>query len=319
MSSRGLRSTLPGARAPPNLDAMPQRTRPRVSALIGSSELRALADDAEKDDDNAGWVLALAPAARVAWLRRLRWVRVADRLAENERFEPEARRFSSFAEAFARLRTEGRIASGSDHEGTLLGVRALAVRALAGDRAAGRAVEACADYLDALRAHHRPSFAVTTLREHDEVLFRLSGRIFQILPFVGEALFDAAGEFGRLDQFMNDLRDLREDTENGICHFPAEILERFGVARGELISGRAVGGARHRRLMQYWLDERLPALRRRAAVFVSAEGLHPSLRVMRAWTLRRHARIERIFRASGFDHLRFVERYFRPRRRRSAS
>src|SRR5262245_62168982 len=79
----------------------------RLSALVGSSSYQALSDDALKDEDNAAWVMGLAPDAKRAWLDRIHWIRLVDRLAENERFEPEARRFEKFLDAWRRLFTRG--------------------------------------------------------------------------------------------------------------------------------------------------------------------------------------------------------------------
>jgi phytoene synthase len=48
-----------------------------------------------------------------------------------------------------------------------------------------------------------------------------------------------ADELGVAFQLTNILRDLREDAERGRVYLPAEDLERFGVARGDLVAARA--------------------------------------------------------------------------------
>ncbi|WP_437734753.1 squalene/phytoene synthase family protein [Sorangium sp. So ce1335] len=289
-----------------------------------------------KDEDNAAWVLGLEPDVRQAWLDRIRWIRIVDRLAENERIEPHERRFSRFMEAWRLLRSRGFVDPSCPFASELSAIRALWLRS-AGDpeRGAARdrreAHEACdareADdiegrslaawdaYLLALADYHAPGLLIRTMREHDTMLMRLSGHIFQLVPFLTLEHWDAAGEFGRLDQFFNNLRDMQEDADRGLCYLPEEELARHGVTRAQVISGRCIGTSGYERLMRSWLDEVMPTLYARAAPFIEARGLHPSLEIMRAWSLRRYARITRVFRATGFDYRRFPARYWAEVRR----
>jgi phytoene synthase len=300
----------------------------RVSTFIGSSSYRALSDDALKDEDNAAWVLPLDPDVRRAWLDRIHWIRLVDRLAENERFEPEAARFDAFLEAWQRLVRCGVVDAFGPFADVLTSIRSLWFTRPDGDRGdapdgaaqprdrlAERSVEAWNAYLDALADYHAQDLVVRTLAQHDAMLWRLSGRIFQLVPFLTEECWNAAGEFGRLDQFFNNLRDMQEDADRGICYVPEDVLARFGVTRGQILSGRCVGDPAYQRLMGFWLDEHLPTLFARATPFIEAADLHPSLQVMRAWSLRRYARILRVFRAIGLDHRRFPARYWAEVRR----
>ena len=299
----------------------PGRPRTEVSDLLGSSCYRALSDDALKDEDNAAWVLSLPPDAQGAWLPRIHWIRLVDRLAENELFEPGVRRFARFLEAWRRLRDEGVVDPAGPFARELEGIRQTWLPGAAGagppeaEAMARRCAAAWDAYLEALHDYHGPAVSLATLREHDEMLWRLSGRIFQLVPFLTASVWDAAGEFGRLDQFLNNLRDLQEDADSGVCYFPDDVLDASGVTRGEVLSGRCHHNPGYRRLMEFWLDERLPALRAQAAGFVEATGLHPSLEIMRAWSIDRHARIERVMRAVDLDFRRFPERYWAEVRR----
>ncbi|EYF03354.1 squalene/phytoene synthase family protein, partial [Chondromyces apiculatus] len=287
-----------------------------VAVLFGSSRFRALADDTLKDEDNAAWVLDLPENARQAWLSRIHWIRLVDRLAENERFEPESRRFRHFLEAWQRLRQGGAVDPSDPFARELTSLRSAWLTP--GSEAPGapashfapRVVAAWDAYLKALEDYHTPEMRLQTLREHDTMLYRLSGRIFQLVPFLTDTHWEAAGEFGRLDQFFNNLRDLQEDAEHGICYLPTDVLRRFGVTHEEVLSGRCASGAPYRALMRYWLNEHLPTLRARALPFLEAEGLDPSLQIMRTWSLRRHARIERVLRAVDLDYRRFPSRYW---------
>lgn len=294
-----------------------------ISAVVGSSHYRALSDDALKDEDNAAWVLGLEPDVKQAWLDRIRWIRIVDRLAENERIEPHERRFSRFMEAWRLLRSRGFVDPSCPFASELSAIRALWLRG-EGDPARarreaddieGRSLAAWDAYLLALADYHAPGLLIRTMREHDTMLMRLSGHIFQLVPFLTMEHWDAAGEFGRLDQFFNNLRDMQEDADRGICYLPEEELARHGVTRAQVISGRCVGTSGYEHLMRSWLDEAMPALYARAAPFIEARGLHPSLEIMRAWSLRRYARITRVFRATGFDHRRFPARYWAEVRR----
>ena len=293
-----------------------RRPADEVGALLGSSRFRALSDDALKDEDNAAWVLDLREDARGAWLSRIHWIRLVDRLAENERFEPERRRFRRFLEGWRQLRAGGPVDVDGPFARELTSLRAAWLApdphepGAPPEGLAPRVVAAWDAYLEALEDYHAPEFRVRTLAEHDEMLFRLSGRIFQLVPFLTETHWDAAGEFGRLDQFFNNLRDLMEDAENGICYLPCDVLARFGVTREEMISGRCAASRAYQAMMSYWLDEHLPALRARASSFLTADDLHPSLVVMRDWSVRRHARIERVLRAEQLDFRRFPGHYW---------
>ncbi|AKT37454.1 squalene/phytoene synthase family protein [Chondromyces crocatus] len=292
-----------------------------ASTLFGSSRFRALSDDTLKDEDNAAWVLDLPDEARQAWLSRIHWIRLVDRLAENERFEPERRRFRSFLEGWRRLRQSDFIDPADPFHRELSSLRDAWLIPTRGDvgppskQLNPRVVAAWDAYLEALEEYHAPEVQVRTMVEHDEMLFRLSGRIFQLMPFLTTVHWDAAGEFGRLDQFFNNLRDLQEDAEHGICYLPVDLLRRFGVAREEVLSGRCASTPAFRAMMRFWVGEHLAALRERARPFIEAEGVHPSLEIMRSWSLRRHARIERVLRTLDFDYRRFPTRYWAEVRR----
>jgi phytoene synthase len=290
-----------------------------VSALVGSSEYRALGDDALKDEDNAAWVLGLAPAVRREWLHRLHWIRLADRLAENERFEPEARRFQRFRDGWRQLVRDGHAAPGP-YQDVFEEMRAAWLR---GGRPVGevgrRVVEAWEDYLAALAEYHRPDLVVETIAEHDRMMRRLSGRIFQLVPFLDEKDLPAALELGVLDQYFNNLRDLAEDAASGVCYLPTEVLARFGVAREAVLDGTCIGTPAWRALVGYWTGEYLPRLALRAASFGAGGGLHPSLKTMHAWCRRRHERTLRVMQGLDGDYRRFPGVYWPEVRRELAA
>lgn len=283
-----------------------------------------MSDDALKDEDNAAWVLGLSPEVQRAWIERIHWIRLVDRLAENERVEPHEQRFSRFLAAWELLRTRGVIEPGCPFARELLAIRALWIeRAEAPEGGCARqdaelsrrSLDAWDEYLRALADYHAHGHILHTLKEHDLMLWRLSGRIFQLVPFLTEEHWLSASDFGRLDQFFNNLRDLQEDADQGICYLPEDVLARHGITRAQVISGRCIGTPGYRDMMRFWLDEVMPALYARAAEFIGARDLHPSLALMREWSLRRYDRITRVFRATDFDYRRFPARYWAEVRR----
>src|SRR5438132_1358054 len=175
-----------------------------AASELASSAHAALADDALKDFDNASWVLDLPRSIQPAWLQRIRAIRLADRLAENQQLDPTSRRFDRFVPPVF------------DGEGP-------AVPA------------AWTRYLAALRAYHHPNLRLPTLSDHREMLDRLSGSLFQLVPFLSPRHFEAIRGLGVLDQFFNNLRDFAEDAAHGICYFPDDVLALAGVRREDVL------------------------------------------------------------------------------------
>lgn len=234
--------------------------------------VRQAPDDRAKDDDSLGFVRGFEPAERERWIAWATRVRLADRLAETD---PAALRM----------------------------LRAFDY----GDEP--RHADAWSSYLDAL-AHYGSGYVVKTLADHDEMLRRLSGPIVQLAPGMPEELWEAAGHFGALDQFFNNLRDIQEDAERGMCWLPEEVLRWYGITRADVISGRAPAMAGWCDMVGLWLGSYLASLRDAAAPFLEAVSLPAPLLAMRTWTLWRYARIERTLSAVDYDYRRFQARYW---------
>jgi phytoene synthase len=259
-----------------------------AASELASSAHAALGDDALKDFDNASWVVELPSSIQPVWLQRIRAIRLADRLAENQQLDPTSRRFDRFIPA-----------------------------AFDGERPA--VLAAWTRYLAALRAYHRPDLRLPTLADHRSMLDRLSGSIFQLVPFVSPHQFEAIRGLGILDQFFNNLRDLAEDAAHGICYFPDDVLARAGLRREDVLGNGWRSDLRWARLMRFWLDEYLPELERGAAAFVACEDLHPSVARLRSECRARYLRILNRFRAVRFDFRSFAEEYWREVRERAAT
>lgn len=262
-----------------------------AASELASSAHGALGDDALKDFDNASWVRDLPRSIQPVWLQRIRAIRLADRLAENQQLDPTSRRFDRF-------------------------VRPAPLDVFAGEGPA--VLAAWSRYLAALRAYHRPGLRLRTLAEHRVMLDRLSGSLFQLVPFLSPHEFEAIRALGAVDQFFNNLRDLAEDGALGICYFPDDVLGRVGLRRQDVLGHRWRSSAAWPALMRFWLDEYLPELERAAAPFAACKGLHPSVARLRSECRARHLRILKRFRAVGLDFRRFAEEYWREVRTRAA-
>jgi len=266
-----------------------------AASQLASSAHAALGDDALKDFDNAAWVVQLPPSVQPVWLQRIRAIRLADRLAENQQLDPTSRQFSRFLTA-------------PPEESPLPQVFA----------GAGPAVLAAWNgYLAALRAYHRQDLRLPTLADHRAMLDRLSGSFFQLVPFLSPGQFEAIRGLGALDQFFNNLRDLAEDGAHGICYFPDDVLALAGLRREDVLGDGWRSSPGWPRLMRFWLDEYLPDLERGAAPFFARSDLHPSVARLRSECRARYFRIRNRFRAVGFDFHRFAEEYWREVRERA--
>jgi phytoene synthase len=247
----------------------------------------ALPDDRLKDRDCMGFVDAFEPGERALWLDWARALRVADRLAESD-------------------------SGGFGHFRASWGV----VQSLGLSRDTPRA-RAWSAYLDAL-ATYGADYVVRTLAEHDEMLLRLSGPLLQLAPHMPEELWESAAAFGALDQFYNNLRDMQEDAERGLCWLPEDVLREHGLTREDVISGRAPDRAGWQALMSRWLVVDRTRLFANSVGFVWTQDMHQSIAAMCAWTKRRYRRIADALDAVDYDYRRFPSRYWAEVRRELA-
>ncbi|HIK29824.1 MAG TPA: squalene/phytoene synthase family protein [Oscillatoriales cyanobacterium M59_W2019_021] len=286
----------------------------RISQWVESSRCRALGDDALKDEDNAAWVMQLESAVRQEWIERIRWIRLADRLAENELIDRSSLKFRGFCRDWQHLRDRREVPPGCEYDSVW---RAIASRWFErrDDGASEDSIAIWNAYLEALRAYHHDRLILERLADYEDMLANLAGHFFQILPFLDPKDRSAARDFGIVDQFYNNLRDLAEDSQQGICYFPTEILERFGVERWEILQFECFHNPGYFRLIEFWLDEYLPTLRQRAETLLRSPRLHPSWQILCDWSVGRYHRIERIFRHLRFDYARFPRVYWAAVRR----
>ncbi|MGK3981356.1 squalene/phytoene synthase family protein [Sorangium sp. So ce118] len=268
-----------------------------------SSALTTGADDALKDLDNTWFLRGQPEDVRAAWFDRIRILRLVDRLAEAERLDPSCPVFAEFHNGWREYQING-FAFGRVGEVVRLWMSGH-------DDEPMRNAIAFDTYLDAVWDCNDGSSAVDNLAEHTALLGGVSGAMFRLLPFLRIEDRGKAHWFGILDGFFNNLRDLAEDSAVGLCYFPADVLERHGLTREDVLTGRCIGTVGWEAMMRFWLDEYLPTLRERATPFIESQGLHPSLEALRGWCLHRWRRVECVFREVGYDYRAFDVLYWR--------
>lgn len=281
--------------------------REKVSGLIHSGDFYDETDDTEKDEDNGSWIMQLPPGPRDAWVTTLEWIRTPDRFLEHHLFDDGAAApgygFSEFVDDWRRLGT-GRHPEPSP-------CRDLFER-LREQMAAGVLSEAdlgAGDlYLDSLWRYRAPR--LSTIEDYRQALYGLSGSFFMAFPFKPPGLLAEIGVFGTLDQFFNNLRDLSEDLQRGICYYPAELLGMFDIERDEIFTLVERSDVRFVRMNEHLLTTLVPQLQREASSLFSAGGLHHSWTELLRNCLMRHSRIEYVARLARFNPSEFRRLYW---------
>lgn len=279
-----------------------------ISGLVGSSQHDAIADDSLKDEDNAAWVMELEPCIRDEWIERISWIRLIDRLAENELVDSDSAEFRKFYAGWKWLLLWGQVKPGCAYTDVL---NCICTRWFSTSNPVDRfSIWSWNRYLKAIERYHGHNLVIDTLDEYEVMLKDLGGAFFQILPFLSQNYWQPACYFGALDQFFNNLRDMQEDARRGICYIPEATLAQFGVTRDEIIQQTACQNPGYAKMMQFLLDHYLTKLQQKAYPLMMAEDLHPSWAILRDWSVHRYHRIERIFRDCNFDYTRFPQRYW---------
>lgn len=279
---------------------------PAPALDIGSASHHRDSDDRLKDQDNLAFLAGQPADVRAAFLSVCGVLRELDRIIEAARLDRDHGRLERLREAWHALWSEGRVLPG-DEARVLRHARELWLA----DESISAVVAGASfdEYLEAVVEYSRPGVELWSLWEHNRMLMRISGAMFRLFPYVAPHRLRAIGHFGALDHFFNNLRDIQEDAEAELVFFPREVLDRFGVRRGHIFTGRAVGTPEFRALMTFWLDEYRRQVRERARGFIDAADLHPSVAALRASCLHRYARVERVLRGLDFDYRAFPEVY----------
>lgn len=284
-----------------------------ISSLIGSSDHRAIADDALKDEDNAAWVMHLDPVIQQIWVEHIYWIRLIDRLAEQDWLYSQTSNFQLFWQEWKGLYRTGELQPGVYQDLlTRMRHRWLEDGCLPRECPPMRAWN---QYLRAIARYHTDPLKIDTLEQFTRLLINLGGSFFQVFPLLPARYRSAARYLGALDQCYNILRDLAEDAEQGICYLPTEALQHFGLSQSEILNGNAFDCPEYKAMMQFWLTTYLPALRQKSETLLLATDLPPSWRILRDWCLHRYSRIETVLQRCSYDFTEFPAQYWAEVRR----
>lgn len=142
------------------------------------------------------------------------------------------------------------------------------------------------------------------------MLKNLSGSFFQVFPYLEKQHYSSVYYLGVLDQFYNNLRDIYEDSQQGITYFPKQLLREYGITLEETYNHRILQNPGYYRMMRFLLTQYLPKLYDKAQSFIYLEDLHPSWQTMKQWTLRRYERIEQVLKDCDYNYILFYQSYW---------
>lgn len=281
-----------------------------IASRVASSHYQGIADDGLKDEDNGLWLTQVPSHLHHAWFQRFYWIRWLDRLAEQESIvAPGERQFKQFQHQWQQLLATGHCQMTGASGKVLAEIHQTWFTSPPGQNQRAE-IAAWDEYVQAIADYHQPYFHLETLAEFETMLERLAGSCCQILPHLTAPQRILVRDFGVVDQLYNILRDLLEDTCQGICYFPQEVLNQFGITSEEIISHRCFQNPGYRPMMAFWLQEYLPALRQRTLPFVVSDSLSIDWQALLLWSTHRYQRIETILRANEDNFVTFAPHYW---------
>jgi phytoene synthase len=280
-----------------------------ISKAIASSVGQGIADDALKDADNGFWLQTLPSATQLAWQRRFYCIRWVDRLAEEDFIvQPDGRQFAAFRLAWQKLCYQGYLSDDLQQWPVL---QQLATDWFQTDPALHQAeIAAWEEYLAAIADYHQAHLVIDRLHDYEVMLDRLAGSCFQLLPDLQVHQRAIARRFGWVDQFYNNLRDLYEDAQQGVCYFPTEVLTQFGLSRSAILDLSCLQHPGYRDLMQFWVEDYLPQLRQQHHALLRVADLPPAWQRLTTWFCHRYRRIEQVMQACDYDFVAFAQQYW---------
>jgi phytoene synthase len=282
----------------------------KISNAVASSVYAGIADDALKDEDNGIWLATLPKSIQAIWRERFHWIRRVDRLAEQDQIvQPGGEQFPAFYQAWKRLKAYHCLSPGDANWPILRQIETTWFLEDGGHLHQAE-IEAWDCYMDAIADYHQPQLTLQTVSEYEEMLTRLAGSCFAVLPFLAPHQRAHARQFGVVDQFYNNLRDLYEDSCQGICYFPQTLLDKFGVQRSEIIDQSCFQNPGYFDLMEFWVNRYLPQLRQHHLGLLTLPDLHPSWQCLTTWFMHRYQRIEQVLQVCEYDFVAFANEYW---------
>lgn len=281
----------------------------KISKAVASSIGNAIADDALKDADNGLWLKNMPIATQAIWQERFYCIRWVDRLAEQDLIvQPGGKQFPQFLKAWKHLLHYGTLPTTSPSWPVLSTLAAAWFQASPAQHQ--EEIAAWDEYLEAIAHYHQADLALDTLQDYETMLDRLAGSCFQLLPDLAPQQRAIARQFGWVDQFYNNLRDLYEDAQQGVCYFPNAVLAQFGLTRQAILDGSCLDHPGYQPLMQFWVEDYLPQLRQRQLSILQVPDLQPAWQHLLAWFGQRYERIEAVLRDCRYDFVAFDSRYW---------
>ncbi|WP_008317440.1 squalene/phytoene synthase family protein [Leptolyngbya sp. PCC 6406] len=281
-----------------------------LTSQVASSEYQAIADDALKDEDNGIWLACLPATMHHDWFQRFHWIRWLDRLAEQDNIVlPGGGQFLAFQAAWQRLLETGELDITPSLPSVLREVYQAWFAEGHPDQHQAEII-AWNDYVEAIVEYHRPHLTLQTLADYEQMLDRLAGSCFQVLPHLEPQQRTIARHFGVVDQFYNTLRDLYEDARQGVCYFPQEVLNEFGVTTAEILDFSCFENPGYGPLMQFWLQDYLPELRRRTLPFLQSEPMPMDWQALILWFIHRYRRIDGVMASCHDNFVDFAPAYW---------
>ena len=282
----------------------------KISEAVASSVCHGIADDALKDEDNGVWLVDLPPQTQALWQQRFYWIRWVDRLAEQDQIvQPGGQQFPAFYQAWKDLQQQ-RFLSPQHHQWEVLQqIESAWFQPTAAPHHQAQ-ILAWDCYIEAISEYHQPQLTIKTLQGYETMLDRLAGSCFQLLPQLADHQRLISRQFGMVDQFYNNLRDLYEDAQQGVCYFPTELLTHFGLTRQHILDLSCLNHSGYRPLMQFWVEQYLPQWRRQNLSLIQVNDLHPAWQALTRWFIHRYTRIESVLRDCQYDFVEFAEHYW---------
>ena len=280
-----------------------------ISDIILSSKFYKKTDDSLKDEDNVGWVMELSVSEIREWATILKWVRVADRLLENDILQKSSKKqiytFKNFLSEWKILR-KGKTPVNSPFSTLFEELKERWDR----ESLSEKDLKVWDLYLESLEKYAIPETVIRDMKEYKKALYGLSGTFFQAFPFAPKNLQKEIGVLGMLDQFYNNLRDLYEDTVRGVCYFPRALLSRFEISRNNMDLLVSTPDNRFSNMVEFMLSKFAIDLKEEMNPLLSSKDLHHSWKVMLKHVLHRYERIERVFRLCNYNAKQFNFRYW---------
>lgn len=246
---------------------------------------------------------------RRKWVDVLLWLRVSDRLLEKERqLGHKAKNgeynFQSFLKDWKQLRSSGKTNKKSPFFSLFENLR----QRWEEEQFTDSQLKVWDTYLESQICVH-PEEEILTMKDYKKALRGISGSFFQMFPDAPKSMMREVEALGTLDQFYNNLRDLVEDTHHGLCYFPVELMDDFKIKRKDMANIIHTSNNQFSNMIEHLFATFVSDERKKTAPLFSFP-LHYSWKICIENVLTRHARVEYVFRLSGYNATKFTKNYW---------